>query len=282
MFVYDVYKWPRNVWRHQISRLLQSFGGQTLRRIWNLACKLLTYSSYIYLYGFLKIWKILNFRALFPEKLVFLIWGQNPKIWKIRDSHLVDKSISLFWHLLFAIFFSIHWSAIDIADDHFCSKSHDMTSLKRHFLKKNLTEFDKIFRQGVKLMSDKVLEVLWRYLTYLSSYSKYSRGGRICPPAGSGLTVLRSKMAPTESCTGGEISPLSPPLAAPLRITYNFHPAFRNCRQFANIAMVLSNNIFSHIVMRRILRWRFPLVRVPWALCNWPACLSVCLSKDFR
>ena len=63
-----------------------------------------------------------------------------------------------------------------------------MTSPKRHFLKNFPTEFDKIFRQGVKLMSNKVLRVSWRYRMYLSSYSEYSRGGRICPPAGRGLT----------------------------------------------------------------------------------------------
>ena len=34
-----------------------------------------------------------------------------------------------------------------------------MTSLKRHFLKNFQTKFDNIFRQGVKLMSDKVLKM---------------------------------------------------------------------------------------------------------------------------
>ena len=37
--------------------------------------------------------------------------------------------------------------------------------VKRHFLKHFLIKFNKIFREGVKLMSDKVLEVWWRYPT---------------------------------------------------------------------------------------------------------------------
>ena len=50
----------------------------------------------LYIYGFLKILKILDFRALFPEKIVFFLnfGGQNPKLLKIRDSHLVENSIS--------------------------------------------------------------------------------------------------------------------------------------------------------------------------------------------
>ena len=59
-----------------------------------------------------------------------------------------------------------------------------MTSLKRHFLEFFLAEFDKIFGQGVKLMSNKVLKVWRRHLLNLSSYSEYSRVGQNMPPSG--------------------------------------------------------------------------------------------------
>ena len=62
-----------------------------------------------------------------------------------------------------------------------------MTSLKRHFLKNFPTKFDKIFKQGVKLMSDKVLKVWWRYLTYLVIANIREGGQNLPPPAGRGL-----------------------------------------------------------------------------------------------
>ena len=68
-----------------------------------------------------------------------------------------------------------------------------MTSLKRHFLKKFPSEFGKIFRQGVKMMSDKVLKVLWRYLAYFSRYGEYSRGsGQNMPPSRAQDKALRT------------------------------------------------------------------------------------------
>ena len=48
-----------------------------------------TYNTFFF------ILKILDFRALFPEKNCFFkFWSQNPKKLKIRDSHLVENSIS--------------------------------------------------------------------------------------------------------------------------------------------------------------------------------------------
>ena len=136
---------------------------------------------YIY-YGFLKIVKILDFRALLPEKHVFWNFGsQNPKLLKIWDSHLVENLISdLFTPVLRSA--SVCIDLRSIMTTIFGSKSHDMTSLKRHFLQNVPAEFYKIFRHGVKLMSDKVLKVKWRYLAYLSSNSEYSRGGQKIPP----------------------------------------------------------------------------------------------------
>ena len=64
-----------------------------------------------------------------------------------------------------------------------------MTSLKRDFLKNFPTKFNKIFRQCVKLMSDKVLKVWWRNLTYFLSYREYSRGGQNLPPQRGGARV---------------------------------------------------------------------------------------------
>ena len=63
--------------------------------------------------------KILDFRALFPEKLVFEIFGVNiQNFWKSEIAILWRIQFPLFWHILFEICFSIHWSSIDIADDH--------------------------------------------------------------------------------------------------------------------------------------------------------------------
>ena len=61
-----------------------------------------------------------------------------------------------------------------------------MTSLKRHFLKNFPTKFDKIFRQGVKLMSDKVLTteslVAITYVVLKLSRIFERGGGQNLPP----------------------------------------------------------------------------------------------------
>ena len=71
-------------------------------------------SAYIY-NGFWKLRQFWILEHVSQEKNVFF-WnfgGQNQTFWKILDSHLVESQFPLFWHLLFAICFSIHWSAID-------------------------------------------------------------------------------------------------------------------------------------------------------------------------
>ena len=64
-----------------------------------------------------------------------------------------------------------------------------MTSLKCYFLKKkkNQTEFDKIFWQDVKMMSDKVLKFGVDILRDFQVIAIIERG-RIMPPVGRGLT----------------------------------------------------------------------------------------------
>ena len=69
-----------------------------------------------------------------------------------------------------------------------------MTSLKRHFLKNFPTKFDKIFRQGVKLMS----HMYWKFGGDILRSSKVianiREGGAESapPPAGRGLNVRTS------------------------------------------------------------------------------------------
>ena len=176
------------LWRHHISHLFQSFGGQKLRyefAIWHA-----NYSvSYTY-NSFLKNLKILDFRALFPEKLVFFILGvnffffENPRYPSCRKFNFLCFDI---FCLRFAS--SIHWSTIHIADDHFSSKSHAMTSLKRHFLKKNQPNLIKV--------SDNVSNWCpigyWKFggdiVRSSQVIANIREGGRICPPAGRGLRM---------------------------------------------------------------------------------------------
>ena len=66
----------------------------------------------------------------------------------------------------------------------FDPKSRNMTSLKRHFLKKFSTYFSEILSEDVKLMLDKVLNVSHRYLWWFLSYRENTGGeGNIFPPA---------------------------------------------------------------------------------------------------
>ena len=55
-------------------------------------------------------------------------------------------------------------------------------SLKRHFLKKISTDFSKILLVDVKLMLDKLLKILQRYLLLFLSYRENTGGGKIYPP----------------------------------------------------------------------------------------------------
>ena len=57
-----------------------------------------------------------------------------------------------------------------------------MTSLKRHFLKRFLTDFSEILLEGVKLMPDKVLKVSRRYILRFSAIEKIREGWLIFTP----------------------------------------------------------------------------------------------------
>ena len=79
-----------------------------------------------------------------------------------------------------------------------------MTSLKRHFLKNFPTKCNKIFRQGVKLMSNKVLKVWWRYLTISYLVLKLSRifergGAEFAPPSGARVKITNGRVSARES-----------------------------------------------------------------------------------
>ena len=83
------------LWRHHISHLLQSFGGQKLRyefEIWHAnyshVCPIRIIRFFEYLENF-------GFYSIFPRKTCFWNFGgQKPNFLKITDSHLVDNSIS--------------------------------------------------------------------------------------------------------------------------------------------------------------------------------------------
>ena len=71
----------------------------------------------------------------------------------------------------------------------FWLKIRNMTSLKRHFLKKSLNGFSEIFMVDATLMLTKVLKAWCRYLWPFLAIGKIRQGGvRICPPAGRVLT----------------------------------------------------------------------------------------------
>ena len=111
------------------------------------------------------------------------------KIQTIRKSEIAILQriqFSSFRHLLLVICFSIHCSAIDRSDDHFWLNIawHDVTETL--FSQRFQTKFDQILRQGVKLMSDKIRKLWYRYLTSFLSYREYSRGADYAPQQGAG------------------------------------------------------------------------------------------------
>ena len=142
---------------------------------------------------FLKILKILDFRALFPAKLVFWnVWSQNPKFLKIRDSHLVDNSIS----------FVLTPFVCDLLQ---YTLIYDRYSWRPFLAQNRMTWrhwnviFSKTFQPNFTKYSDKVSN--WcpiRYWKFGGDILRSSQaianiregGGRICPAAGRGLTYI--------------------------------------------------------------------------------------------
>ena len=75
--MYDVYEWPKNVIYIYDVTTLHTYYSHLGVKNWDTNFKFgmrttLMCVLYIY-YGFLKILKSLDFRALFPEKLVFFV-----------------------------------------------------------------------------------------------------------------------------------------------------------------------------------------------------------------
>ena len=167
-------------WHHCFSHLLQPFVGQKLIygfEIWHADY---SYVDPIHTIRFFwKFWILEQFSLKKSCSLTF--WGSKSKKLKIQDSHIVENSISFVdtFCLRSATVLNTYSLICDRYSWPFLTRNRITW---RHFLKKNPTEFDKILRQGVKLMSDKVLKVWCRYLTWLSSYREYSRGGQIVPP----------------------------------------------------------------------------------------------------
>ena len=165
-------------WRHHISHLLQTFGGQTSRYGFEILHADYSYvGSYTY-NTFFENFKNCRLCSNFSKKKVVFenlgvkIKNENPRKPYCREFNLLRfEAFCLRFTSVFIDLRSIWLTTI------FDSKSHDMTSLKRHFLKKS-NRILRFFRQRVKLMSDKILKVWCRCLTSFSSYREYSRGGR--------------------------------------------------------------------------------------------------------
>ena len=64
-----------------------------------------------------------------------------------------------------------------------------MTPQKRQFLKPNPADFDQSYSFDVKLMYNKVHQILCRYLQWFWSYSEKNRRGQIPPPPRAGAQV---------------------------------------------------------------------------------------------
>ena len=67
----------------------------------------------------------------------------------------------------------------------------EMKSLKRYFLKKKNIIFSETLTKHVKMMPDKVLKVLRRYLPSLFIYRENPCGAASEPPAGRGLNEFQ-------------------------------------------------------------------------------------------
>ena len=126
---------------------------------------------------------------LMVKNYIWNLRGQKPKISKNRDSHLVQNFIS--FNLTFFVCNLVLCCAIYDG-----SNFRPFTSLKRHFLKSFSFDLHKIFREGVKLLSHKVLKLSCRYLDSFRSYGEYpgGRGGGSISPRGARVNnALRIK-----------------------------------------------------------------------------------------
>ena len=141
-------------------------------------CSLYVSLQYIFrLFG-----KRQNFGFLFfKERTIFLFWGQKKN--KIRENRFAKRSFLRLLPLLDCVFLSKLY--IPVAFKHFtffCPKWRNMTSLKRHFLKNVLTDSPNILVGNVEFMTNRVMEVLRRYLLSFLSYRENTGEGVIFTP----------------------------------------------------------------------------------------------------
>ena len=145
----------------------------------------------VHIIGFLKILKFLDFRSIFPEKLVF--WncgGQNAKFLKIRDSHLAENSI----------YFVLTPFVCDLLQYTFI---YDRYSWRLFLAQNRMTWrhwhviFSKLFRPNLTKFWDKVSNWCpiryWKFggdiLRSSQVIANIREGGRICPPPPSAARV---------------------------------------------------------------------------------------------
>ena len=90
VFVYNAYKWPKNViYFYDVTTFhtyYSHLGSKIDIQIWNLACELLSYVSYTYNTVLSKFWKFGILEHLFQKNLFFEIFGV--KIQKFWNSEI--------------------------------------------------------------------------------------------------------------------------------------------------------------------------------------------------
>ena len=83
----------------------------------------------------------------------------------------------------------------------FDPKWRNMTSLKHHFVKNFATDFPEIFVEDIRLMPDKVLKVLRRYLLSFLSYRENERGWYFSSSLSAARGKVRFRFVFTSSST---------------------------------------------------------------------------------
>ena len=160
------------------------WGSKIEIRIWNLACELPSCVTYTYNTVFWKVWKFWILEHFFPKNLFFWNFGgQNPKILKIRDSHLVENSIS-FVLTPFVCDLLQH----TLIYDRYSGRPF-LAQIRMTWRHQNVI-FSKIFQPNLTKFSDRVSNWCpiryWKFRGDIlrSSYviANIREGGRICPP----------------------------------------------------------------------------------------------------
>ena len=129
-------------------------------------------------FGFLDNSKILVFISIYFLTIKCLVLGSKSKKYQKSEIAILKcAQFYVFWRLRIAFYLNLHILEVCKHLPPFDPKSWNITSLKRHFLKKISTDFSETLLEDVKLMLDKVLKVLRRYLMSFLSYRE-NTGGR--------------------------------------------------------------------------------------------------------